>query len=188
MLSDKDRELIGLGASIAAGCQPCTNFHVRAARIAGASDAEIAQAVNDALDASGHAREVMAQIVGQHYTAPTSDTFGREAGPVIRELVSISAAYAVNGVTDLETRVAAARRLGATDGQILAAIKIASAVKRVAVRKVEEATSRAMGVTSAESEREVSEQAVRTAAQVCSGMGDCGPQGGSGSQLDRQKN
>lgn len=49
MLSDQDQELIGIGVSIAAGCQPCTNFHLRATRTAGANDAEISRALSCAL-------------------------------------------------------------------------------------------------------------------------------------------
>ncbi len=61
MLSDKDRELIGIGASIAAGCQPCADFHLRATAIAGASDAEIGRAVDDALRICREAQEDVSQ-------------------------------------------------------------------------------------------------------------------------------
>jgi AhpD family alkylhydroperoxidase len=47
MLTEKDQELIAIGTSIAAGCQPCTKYHFRAARIAGANDDEISQAVSN---------------------------------------------------------------------------------------------------------------------------------------------
>ncbi len=147
MLSDKDRELIGIGASIAAGCQPCTNFHLRAAPIAGASDAEISQAVNAALEVRRHAMEGMAQLADQKTGAPVSNTVSYQESPLIAELVAISAAYAVNSVPDLETHVTAARRLRATNGQILAAIKIARAVKILAESKVEEAASQGSGAS-----------------------------------------
>ncbi len=61
MLSDKDRELIGIGASIAAGCQPFAHFHLRAAAMAGASDAEIGRAVNDARRICREAKEDVSQ-------------------------------------------------------------------------------------------------------------------------------
>ena len=50
LLTEKEQELVAVGASIAAGCRPCTAYHVRAARVAGADKEEIRQAVNDALD------------------------------------------------------------------------------------------------------------------------------------------
>ncbi len=164
MLSDKDRELISIGASIATGCQPCTNFHLHAARIAGASEADIRQAVQDALSVCRHATDVMTQVAAQHAVVSVADTH-RPENPLISELVSISAAWAVNSVADLEPHVATAQRLGATEGQILTAIKIAEAVKRTAERKVEAATTRAIGVTPVEDE-------------------ECGPQCGCHSRVN----
>jgi AhpD family alkylhydroperoxidase len=31
LLTEKEQELVAVGASIAAGCRPCTAYHVRAA-------------------------------------------------------------------------------------------------------------------------------------------------------------
>ncbi|HLE29744.1 MAG TPA: carboxymuconolactone decarboxylase family protein [Anaerolineales bacterium] len=55
-LAPKEAELIAVGASIAAGCQPCTRFHFQAARAAGADDEEIRQAVRDALEVRSKVR------------------------------------------------------------------------------------------------------------------------------------
>lgn len=133
MLNDKDRELVSIGASIAANCQPCAAFHLRAAQIAGASDSEINQAVNEALGVRRHATEGMAQLANQYLS--TSNP-GSQANQLIWELVSLSAAWAINSAPDIEEHIAAAQRLGATKGQILSATKIASAIKATAERKV----------------------------------------------------
>lgn len=45
MLDEKTLELIAVGATITANCQPCLEFHVRKAREAGAGEAEIAAAI-----------------------------------------------------------------------------------------------------------------------------------------------
>lgn len=45
MLSHRDRELVALGAALAANCIPCIEYHVPEARKAGLSDAEIAEAI-----------------------------------------------------------------------------------------------------------------------------------------------
>ncbi len=137
MLSDKDRELIGIGASIAASCEPCAKFHLQAARIAGASDAEIGHAVDDALSVRDHATAVMERVAAEHGHERAADTTDDPASALLRELVSISAAHAVNSVADLEAHAAVARKLGATDGQIRSAIKIASAIKAAATGKVD---------------------------------------------------
>ncbi len=195
MLSDKDRELIGIGASIAAGCQPCARFHLHAARLAGASDAETSQAISASLDMSRRAAEVMAQFASHHSGMTVSDTSASQEITLIGELVSISAACARNSVPDLEAHITAARRLKATDIQILAAIRIAGDAKRVAAVKLEEAAGRAIGGTPAEkvdgdghSEENVSEEALWAPAEERPGTGDCRPQCVSGSQVKCQHN
>lgn len=44
-LSHRDRELVALGAALAANCIPCIDYHVPEARKAGLSDAEISEAI-----------------------------------------------------------------------------------------------------------------------------------------------
>jgi 4-carboxymuconolactone decarboxylase len=44
-LSHRDRELVALGAALAANCIPCIEYHVPEARKAGLSDGEIAEAI-----------------------------------------------------------------------------------------------------------------------------------------------
>ena len=144
MLTEKDQELVAIGASIAAGCQPCTKYHFRAARIAGANDDEIRQAVNDALCVRRNATNVMARL-GNQLGETISETTCYENKSLVRELVSISAAYAINCVTNLETHLAAARQQGAPDHEILAALKIACAVKDMAGKKVQAVATTALG-------------------------------------------
>ena len=146
MLTEKEQELIAIGASIAAGCQPCTTFHIRAARIAEANDDEIRRAVGNALRVRRNATEVMARIgASQSVDASASEANDDEDKSLIGALVSIGSAYAVNCVTNLETHVASAREQGATDGQILSAIKISCAVKDVAGNKAKAAAAKAFG-------------------------------------------
>ena len=45
VLSDRDRELVAIGAAIASNCVPCIEYHVPAARKAGLDDGEIREAV-----------------------------------------------------------------------------------------------------------------------------------------------
>lgn len=46
MLDPKTKELVAIGASVVANCQPCLDYHVKEARKAGASDAEMADAIS----------------------------------------------------------------------------------------------------------------------------------------------
>ncbi|MHB1034763.1 MAG: carboxymuconolactone decarboxylase family protein [Pirellulales bacterium] len=45
MIDERTKELIAVGASIAANCQPCLEYHTAKAREGGAAEQEIAQAV-----------------------------------------------------------------------------------------------------------------------------------------------
>lgn len=44
-LSDRERELVALGAAISSNCVPCIEYHVPAARKSGLSEAQIRAAV-----------------------------------------------------------------------------------------------------------------------------------------------
>ncbi len=55
----KEKELAAVGISVVTGCKPCTDYHVKAAREARASDEEIKQAVADALAVRRSATEIM---------------------------------------------------------------------------------------------------------------------------------
>lgn len=183
MFNDKDRELISIAASIASGCEPCIRFHLGAARLAGASDGAISQAVHDALAVRRQATEGIAQFAKQHAEGFNSTLSGAD-NSLIGELASISAAAAVNSVSDLETHLAAARTLGATKGQVLSAIKIAGAVKGTAEGRLHDAAGRVLrekpvekGSCCPPSEDRFPKQAVQAAApaEERSGTGPCGP-------------
>jgi len=44
-IDDKTKELVAIGASITANCQPCLQYHVDQARRFGATEQEIAEAI-----------------------------------------------------------------------------------------------------------------------------------------------
>lgn len=143
LLTEKEQELVAVGASIAVGCRPCTLYHFRAARAAGAGEQEIRQAVNDALDVRHSATEIMARLADKHLKdAPGLEATGCSEKSLMGELVSISAALAVNCAASLETHLAAAYQLGATVRQIQTALSIARAIKNMAAKKAEEAIAR----------------------------------------------
>jgi hypothetical protein len=75
--------------------------------------------------------------------APESDATNGSEKSLIGELVSVSAAFAVNCVTNLETHLTAAWQLGATARQIQTVLDIARAVKSMAGKKAEAAIAKA---------------------------------------------
>lgn len=137
-LTETQQELIAVGVSIAAGCKPCTAYHLMAARAAGASDSEIRQAVSHALDVRDSATKMMARLADKLLGSapePAANTPAEES--LTDVLVSAGAALAVNCGANLEEHLKAARQMGATDYQVQTTLTIARAVKNMAGQKVE---------------------------------------------------
>jgi AhpD family alkylhydroperoxidase len=147
-LSEKEQEIVAVGASIASGCLPCTKFHLRVAASVGVTEAEIRQAVADAVRVREEATERMAGAGGLPQGGEAR-SLSDPAGPcqLVRELVATAAAYAVNCAAGLQAHMTAARGLGATDRQMFAAIKIACAVRDVACQKTKIAAGLMLGVS-----------------------------------------
>jgi AhpD family alkylhydroperoxidase len=141
-LTQKEKELVAIGASIAAGCQPCTTHHFEAVRQAGATETEIRQAVDAALGVRHSATKIMAGLAEMHLgNGHLVEEPCCSSKPLIGEVVSIGAALAVNCVTNLETHLQAARQGGATERQIQTALGVARAIKKVAEQKAETITA-----------------------------------------------
>jgi AhpD family alkylhydroperoxidase len=137
-LSQKEKELAAVAASIAAGCQPCTEHHVEAARNAGATEDQIRRAVDDALSVRQNSTRVMAKLADELLgSAPEAKASCCDGDALTRELVSATAALALNCATSLEHHLKAARRLGASDREIQIALGVARVVRKVAGQKAE---------------------------------------------------
>jgi len=148
VLSEKDQEIIAVGASVASGCLPCTKFHVRAASGTGAGQEEILLAVCDATEVRRAATEIMARAGGLSVRKADQPMLDSAPAPsLVRALTALGAAYAINCSTSLKTHLAAARALGASDRQMSVAIAIARGIKQVAVGKVNTAALAGLGVS-----------------------------------------
>ena len=140
----KEKELVAVGASVAAGCKPCTNYHFKKVREAGASDEEIKQAISDAMCVRNSANKIMEAHGLKHLGIEKNvdDCGCNEATTRIKELVSVSAAFAVNCTSNLEKHIKAAQNVGITDDEIKSVLdftllikgKAASHVDRIAER------------------------------------------------------
>jgi AhpD family alkylhydroperoxidase len=139
LLTEKEKELVSLGASIASGCRMCTDAHVKESRRVGASNEEIEQAMRDALSVRRSAQVVMERhglkalgrkLLGLDEGADAADEAIAEVSPTrMGELVAVAAAFAVNCEANLDAHAAAARDLGATEKQIRAVVGISKFVK-----------------------------------------------------------
>ncbi len=130
-LSVKERELVAVGVSLAAGCKTCTNFHFKKVRGAGASDEEIEQAMTDAIAVRDKAKRIMQwhglRLLGLGKARDEEDASSETSR--MTELVSVGAAFVVNCTSSLEKHLAAARDTGVADDEIEAVLDLSRFIK-----------------------------------------------------------
>jgi AhpD family alkylhydroperoxidase len=138
-ISAKERELAAVGISVAAGCKPCTDYHLKAVREAGASNGEVERAVADALRIRGNALAVMERHAWTRLDKNSRGDAVDRGGETTRieELVAIGAAFAVNCTSSLAQHLAAAKVVGITDDEVKAVARLAAFIKMVAASHVE---------------------------------------------------
>lgn len=148
-LSMKERELVATGASVAAGCVPCTQYHVKAVRDAGATEEEVMRAIDGALAVKHGTEAVMRRVAGDALGRPTAEAHARCADEVARaadrmtELVAIAAAVAVNCGTTFRRHVERGRAVGVRDDEIQLVVTFARMIRAKATHKMDEATGEA---------------------------------------------
>lgn len=138
-ITPKEKELAAVGMSVATGCKPCTDFHVKAARKSGASDAEIKQAMSDAVAVRRDATEVMEAYglahLGEGHPGADPDRIGTTTR--VKELVCIGAAFGVNCVSTLKAHLEAAESVGISHDEITTVVKLSAFIKGKAASHVE---------------------------------------------------
>lgn len=131
-LSDEQRELVAVGASIGAGCQPCVSYHLKAGTKAGVSaERLLAGVVNSELAAaeaaerlSDHAR---AQL-GREVREP------KVAGALDVALASLGGALGASDLANVERQLIACRQFGVSQSQLREAIELGRAVQENSTR------------------------------------------------------
>ncbi len=138
-ITPKEKELAAVGMSVATGCKPCTDFHVKAARKSGASDAEIKQAMSDAVAVRRGATELMEAYglahLGEGHPGADPDRIGTTTR--VKELVCIGAAFGVNCVSTLKAHLEAAESVGISHDEITTVVKLSAFIKGKAASHVE---------------------------------------------------
>jgi len=142
MLSAKEKTLIGIGAAMTAGCQPCTRKLIGAARSAGACERSIRLAIETGLAARTSATEAMARWAdAEQAQSPILDETFRSEKAKLLALISAGATYAANSTATLDAQIENAMVQGWTDVQISEAFAVGSAVAKTAANKVEAAAT-----------------------------------------------
>jgi AhpD family alkylhydroperoxidase len=134
-LTPKEKELAAVGASLAAGCKSCADFHFQQVKQAGASDEEIEQAISDAIAVRDSAGGIMERyglkLLGLTPKGVADDdgADSTEGTTRVRELVRIAAAAALSCTSSLEKHMALARCLDVTDVEIRSVVASARFIK-----------------------------------------------------------
>jgi AhpD family alkylhydroperoxidase len=71
-MDEKVKELIAIGASVSAHCQPCPTYHVGKAREVGVSEEQIAEAVQMGQMVAKGAERAMRQFAAEVVESPSS--------------------------------------------------------------------------------------------------------------------
>jgi AhpD family alkylhydroperoxidase len=140
-LSQKEKELVAVGVSVAAGCIPCARYHMEEVRAAGATTDEITHAVEAALCVKRSASGVMEKAAYDALGSAKEEQPARCIGTTdrMKELVSVAAAVAVNCPTNFHKHVAAGRSVGVLDDEIQLVVGLAKMIRSKAAEKVDEA-------------------------------------------------
>jgi AhpD family alkylhydroperoxidase len=139
-LTVREKELVNIGASVATGCKPCTDFHFKKVREAGATDGEIKKAISYAMIVRDSAKEIMESHGLQHLglAKGEDELTGAEQTTRMKELVSVAAAFAVNCTTNLEKHIALARNVGISEQEIESVLDAAQFIKGEAAHYVDQ--------------------------------------------------
>jgi AhpD family alkylhydroperoxidase len=130
-LTKAEQELVAIGASIGAGCHPCTEYHLEEGARAGLTREQLFQALADAecVKRSAYNELVVRsrELLGAEAELPPSccdDT------SIAREFVSVGAAIGANAIGQLRKHIAQARSVGIDLTQLAHAVEIAQNVQR----------------------------------------------------------
>ena len=137
--TDREKELVAVGTSVAAGCRPCTDYHFNKALETGATEDEIWQAMSIGIRVRNSATNIMQAFAYSHLDSEANIPAAQDAieHSRIGLLISIGAAFAVNSTIDLEKHLTAAKAMHITDTEIKAVAKLALMIKGVGSSHVE---------------------------------------------------
>lgn len=174
-VNQKEKELVAVGASIAAGCLPCTDYHARAVRQAGATEEEARRAAAIGLAVKHESLALMGSRAAEHFgrreewpTLPSTDGPATSTSSVrglsetnglalsqaegltpLAVLIAIASATAAQCVPALERYVVAARQQGLDEADVKRAVGIGRAMREQAARQVDQAANAAGEVSPA---------------------------------------
>ena len=128
-LTDAQREFVAIGAAIGAGCQPCTQYHVRAALKAGLSPEEIRWAIDEGQVVRQEGGVAVANVGRRHLGLQEEEPRNGLPSEGQQVLVYIGSATGCNAGGLLARYLEVAGGLGFSAEQLGEAVQIAQVVK-----------------------------------------------------------
>jgi len=148
-LSASDKELVALGASIGAGCHPCTQYHTQAALKAGLDAVEVRWAIEMAQVVRARGGVAVANV-GRRILGVDQQELAAQGAPPCRgsALVWLGAAAGCNSGVLLAEYAPQAAALGVGAAELREAIDVAEMVKSMAGKFLQRDIERALGKAS----------------------------------------
>jgi AhpD family alkylhydroperoxidase len=175
-LGEGERELAAVGAAIAAGCQPCTRYHVQAAIKSGLSPDQVNRAIDDAQAVRDEGALVVANL-GRRLLGTEERPSHWDGSPTDREnaLTYIGAAAGCNAGSLLTPVLEQAQARGLSPDEVRSALEIAETVKQHA------------GEFLRRDARRVVEETPASASESAWAAGCCGPVDAASASESRQE-
>ena len=145
VLSVKQKHLIGVGASIAAGCHPCTMSYVSAAKAEGACDRGVRASIEKGIEGREGATRATTLFAAAAFASPKIDATFRTGRELQDSLIGVAASVASNASASIEQALKAAREAGATEAHLRIAVQIGRTVRQGAERETEACIAAAFG-------------------------------------------
>lgn len=127
ILPEKDREIINLGVSLAAGCQPCMKYHLRKCKETGLSEEEIHEILYLVGDIWSRAYGIMKGrvLTLNHAALCTENGISSEGQSRMEILLGLAVSYTVNSTDLTEQYLACAGESKMNESEIAAIIDLA---------------------------------------------------------------
>jgi len=126
-LNQQQKELVALGASIGAGCHPCVDHHLEAAKKAELVEDRVRTAITTAQDVAAQAAHELAHHLLRQLDA--EDLTPAAPLALDTELAAFGAAIGANDRTNIERHMTALTALGASPSQIQQVLEMAHTVQ-----------------------------------------------------------
>jgi AhpD family alkylhydroperoxidase len=131
-LSEDQRELVAIGASIGAGCHPCVSHHLKAGAKAGLSVERLLGSVVRAELAAAESAERLTDHVRAQLGSEVREP--KVTPPLDEALASLGGALGANDLANVERQLLAAQQHGVSRSQLRDAIELGRGVQENATR------------------------------------------------------